>query len=166
MFEFVYYRGFSTGSGCVFDEKKGFVAQSQDKSFSLDDCGAAAGYLDDHLQWWKRHISSPLISTSTRAKAIKVAYSSQKFWKDRGCDVDTFVATIQYPSTPPNTYHMLHTATMLGVEVKFNSKRYDEDEWLFAGCIPLKYIVEVRKYGKLHPWHDALRPDYPPDSLF
>ena len=155
MSEFVYYRGFSTGSGCVFDEKKGFVAQSQDKSFSLDDRGTAARYLDDHLTWKKHDIPSPLISTATREKAISVAHSSLLYWWNKGIKVDTFVATIQYPSKPPNAYHMVRTADMLGVER--DGLRYDDKEWLFAGSIPLKYIVEVRRYGKLHPRHDASR---------
>jgi len=136
-----YYRGFCTKSGSIFDEKKGFVAKSQDKIFSLDTPGTSREYLEEHLVWGNHGIPSPLISASNEERAVAKACSSQQFWKD--VDVDCFVAVIWYPSQPPNAYKMVDTASRLGVTPQYR----DRDECLFAKEIPLENVMAVWKYS-------------------
>ena len=121
------------------------MAQSQDKIFDMSAPETARIYLEDHLVWANHHIASPLISTSSEWKAINVAFTSQKFWLARGHRVETFVATMQYDSAPSNAYKMLPTAAKL--EAQYSSVCNDPNEWIFSGRIPLKYIMEVRRYG-------------------
>ena len=131
------------------------MAQSQDKVFDMSAPETARIYLEDHLVWANHHIASPLISTSSEWKAIEVAYKTQRFWLVRGHFVETFVATIQYASPPSNAYKMLPAAARL--EAKYTSLCNDPNEWIFTGRIPLKFIVEIRRYGTV-PFVAATQP--------
>ncbi|KAJ7257613.1 hypothetical protein C8J57DRAFT_1234761 [Mycena rebaudengoi] len=143
----VVYRAYCTLSGCVFDNREGFVAKRRRHDFDPSNNALTANrILTDHLDWSNHNIDSPLISVSTTwDKPHWLAESMRKHWERKHHKVETFIAEISYDVQPSSAYHMMSTAKRLGVEVP--PWCIDYGEYVLVGSIPLEHIVKIQQIG-------------------
>ncbi|KAE9391477.1 hypothetical protein BT96DRAFT_308191 [Gymnopus androsaceus JB14] len=140
------FRAYSTHSGAVFNERRGFVARGAGTPFDpTANPKKAREIIINHLDWHNTHFASPLISASTEAKSKRIAAVLKK--NDPSATVYiaeiVFGAAIGVQTEPVVACNMCSVAGTLGVDIPCHWR--DPEEYVFVHGIPLSCIVEVRR---------------------